>query len=87
MKNLKELRNIYWKMPDVWGELRGYQSRTYFPYKGEGKSVFDLEIRFELEKEFEAQGKPTRGREFFKELQTRLNSKCRWRMDGGADNG
>lgn len=35
LKNLKELRNIYWKMPDVWSELRDYQSRTYFPYKGE----------------------------------------------------
>ena len=72
LKNLKELRNIYWKMPNVWNELMDYQSRTYYPYKGEGKSVFDLEIRFELEKEFDAQGKSIRNREFFNELKVRL---------------
>ena len=43
------------------------------PYKGEGKSVFDLEVRFELEKEFEAQGKSIRSREFFNELKKRLS--------------
>lgn len=72
-KNLKELRNIYWKMPDVWNELRDYQSRTYVPYKGEGKSVFDLEVRFELEKEFEGKGKSIRSREFFTELKKKLS--------------
>ena len=71
-KNLKELRNIYWKMPDVWNELRDYQSRTHLPYKGEGKSVFDLEVRFNLEKEFESQGKSIRSKEFYKELKNRL---------------
>lgn len=73
LKNLKELRSIYWKMPDVWSELRDYQSRTYLPYKGEGKSVFDLKVRFELEKEFEAQGKSIRSKEFFTELKKRLS--------------
>lgn len=72
LKNLKELRNIYWKMPEVWSELRDYQSRTYFPYKGEGKSVFDLEKRFELEKQFIADGKSIRNREFYKCLQDLL---------------
>lgn len=73
MKNLKELRNVYWKMPDVWNELRDYQSRTYYPYKGDGKSVFDLGVRFELEKEFQGQGKSIRSKEFFEELKKRLN--------------
>lgn len=76
MKNLKELRNVYWKMPDVWDELRDYQSRTYYPYKGDGKSVFDLEVRFELEKEFETQGKSIRNREFFAELKKRFGGNC-----------
>lgn len=75
LKNLKELRNIYWKMPKVWGELRDYQSRTRMPYKGEGKSVFDLEVRFELEKEFESTGESIRGRKFFNELKDRLKNK------------
>ena len=73
MKNLKELRNIYWKMPNVWNELRDYQSRTNRPYKGKGQSVFDLEVRFELEKEFETQGKSIRNKEFFDELRKRLS--------------
>ena len=73
LKNLREIRNIYWKMPDVWNELRDYQTRTYFPYKGDGKSVFDLEVRFELEREFECQGKSIRNREFFDELKKRLS--------------
>lgn len=75
LKNLKELRNVYFKMPDVWSELKDYQSKTRFPYKGEGQSVFDLEVRFELEKEFEAQGKSIRGKEFFNELKIRINNK------------
>ena len=73
MKNLKELRNIYSKMPDIWAELRDYQYRTNRPYKGEGASVFDLEVRFELEKEFEAAGKSIRNKEFFNELRARLS--------------
>lgn len=72
LKNLKELRNIYCNMPDVWSELRDYQSRTDKPYKGEGASVFDLEKRFALEREFEAAGKSTRSREFFAELKARI---------------
>lgn len=76
MKNLKELRNVYWKMADVWDELRDYQSRTYYPYKGDDKSVFDLEVRFELEKEFETQGKSIRNREFFAELKKRFGGSC-----------
>lgn len=68
MKNLKELRNIYFNIPSVWSELREYQTKTHMPYRGKGGSVFDLEIRFELEKEFTQQGKSIRSREFFKKL-------------------
>lgn len=74
LKNLNELRNMYKKMPDVWNELRDYQSRTRLPYKGKGKSVFDLEKRFELENEFESAGKSIRGKEFYTELKRRILS-------------
>ena len=70
-KNLKELRNIYFKMPEVWSELQEYQKRTRLPYKGKSGSVFDLEVRFELEKEFEADGKSISSRAFFDELKKR----------------
>lgn len=72
-KNLKELRNIYFKMPDVWNELREYQSKTHLPYKGRQGGVFDLEVRFELEKEFEQAGKSIRNKEFFNELKKRVS--------------
>ena len=71
MKNLKELRSIYWHMPDTWEDLRKYQMRTELPYKGDRGSVFDLEVRFELEREFASQGKSIRSQEFFKELSRR----------------
>lgn len=67
-KNLKELRNIRKYYPDVWEELKDYQRRTDRPYKGEGKSVFDLEKRFELEDERTAAGLSITNREFHKEL-------------------
>lgn len=52
-KNLKELKNIYIYLPEYWQRLRGLQSRISSPMKGDGKSVFQLEARFqkEIEKE------------------------------------
>lgn len=48
-KNLKELKNIYVYLPEYWQKLRGFQSRIDTPFKGEGKSIFDLEERFKRE--------------------------------------
>lgn len=48
-KNLKELENIYRFLPDYWERLKELQSKTNRPMKGDGKSVFDLEKRFEKE--------------------------------------
>lgn len=45
-KNLKELKNMYKYLPEYWQRLRGLQSRIDEPFKGIGKSVFDLEDRF-----------------------------------------
>ena len=73
LKNLKELRNIYFYMPDVWADLRERQTLTDKPYKGEEKSVFQLEVRFELEKERESKGLSTTNREFYSELEKRLS--------------
>lgn len=71
LKNLKELRNMYDFMPDVWNELREYQRKTDIPYRGNGETVFDLEKRFELQREFEVLGKSTRSQEFYRELKHR----------------
>ena len=67
-KNLKELRNIRKHYPEVWEELKDYQSRTDQPYKGKGKSVFDLEKRFRFEEERLTQRKSINNKEFFAEL-------------------
>ena len=44
-KNLKELRNIYHYMPDVWQELKDLQDKVQMPYK-DGKTIHDIETRF-----------------------------------------
>ena len=36
-------------LPKYWARLKDLQSRTDRPMKGTGKSVFDLEKRFEME--------------------------------------
>ena len=48
-KNLKELRNMYYRLPEYWKRLENLQSRTVRPMKGRGKSVFELRDRFEKE--------------------------------------
>lgn len=73
-KNLKELRNIRKHYPEVWDKLKDYQRRTDRPYKGEGKSVFDLETRFALEDERTAAGLSITNREFHEKLKEILQN-------------
>lgn len=47
-KNLKELENIFLYLPEYWEKLKILQSKTERPFKGEGKSVSELEERFKL---------------------------------------
>lgn len=42
-KNLKELKNIYTYLPQYWERLKNLQRRIERPFKGPGKSIFDLE--------------------------------------------
>lgn len=74
-KNLKELRNIYDYLPQYWERLKNLQRRTARPMKGEGKSVFDLEIRFGMEKEWAAAGLNTNSKAFYAKLRERLENK------------
>lgn len=48
-KNLKELKNIYLYLPRYWKMLKGLQDKIDVPFKGEGKSIFELEERFKRE--------------------------------------
>lgn len=47
-KNLKELKAMYERLPKYWNKLKQLQERTNIPYK-QGKTVKDLEIKFNLE--------------------------------------
>ena len=48
-KNLRELKGIYLSLPRYWQMLKDIQRQLNEPMKGPGKSVFDLETRFNNE--------------------------------------
>lgn len=48
-KNLRELRNMRRYLPAYWERLKALQARTDRPMKGPGKSVLELDARFESE--------------------------------------
>lgn len=45
-KNIKELRNIYHYLPEVWKQLKELQSKIDMPFRRSGETIFDLEKRF-----------------------------------------
>lgn len=47
-KNLKELRNIYHFLPEVWEQLKDLQRKIEIPFK-QNASIFELEKRFKKE--------------------------------------
>ena len=71
LQSLQELRNLREHFPELWEELKEMDKRVWRPFK-EDYSVEELEIRFDLEKEFSMRGESIRNREFFKELKKRL---------------
>lgn len=72
LQPLSELRILYERFPELWKELKDMDRRTWRKFRAD-YSVEELEVRFELEKEFEPQGKSIRNREFFNELKKRLS--------------
>lgn len=48
-KNLKELKAMYYLFAKYWERLKALQLRLPFPMKGDSKSVFELEGRFQKE--------------------------------------
>lgn len=71
LKSLEELRKLYLLFPELWEELKTMDEKARNQFRVD-YSVDDLEKRFNLEKEFEAQGKSIRNKEFFTELRARL---------------
>lgn len=67
-KNLRELRNIYKYLPNYWEGLRKLQAQINIPMKGDGKSVFDLQRRFEIEEQWIADGQKLNTRAFYRAI-------------------
>lgn len=72
LQPLSELRILYENFPDLWGELKDMDNRTWRKFRAD-YSVEELETRFNLEREFEAQDKSIKNKEFFNELKKSLN--------------
>lgn len=69
---LESLRKLRKNFPELWEELKDMDRRTWQKFRADS-SVDELEIRFQLEEEFEKQNKSIRNKEFFNELKKRLN--------------
>lgn len=54
-QSLESIRQIYKHWPQKWQKLKEYQSACVWPFRAD-YSVEELEIRFQLEDEWEAQG-------------------------------
>lgn len=74
LKSLDEYRKLYKYFPDLWEELKDMDRRSWNQFL-KNYSVEDLEIRFQLEDEWEAQGlEPNPRTKAFREaLQKRLS--------------
>ena len=72
LQRLREVRNLRKYHPALFHRLREMDGKVDYKFRPD-YSVEGLEIRFQLEEEFEAQGKKTgRHREFQEELKKRL---------------
>lgn len=71
LQPLRELRVLYEHFPKLWEQLKVWDDMTWRKFRPD-YSVKELEIKFELEKEWLSQGKKLRTKEFFTELKTRL---------------
>ena len=74
LQPLSELRKLYECFPELWKQLRKWDDGTWQKFRAD-YSVRDLEMRFELEKEWLATGKNIRCRNFYTELKERIMKK------------
>ena len=74
LQPLDELRKLRKYFPELWDKLLEWQSKTWRKFK-ETYSVQELDIRFRFEEERIREGKPVKGKEFFRDLRARLGRK------------
>lgn len=72
LQSLSELRKLRKHFPDLWKQLEEWDKHTWRNFRADF-SVADLNIRFDLETEWQEKGKSIRSRAFYKELRNRLS--------------
>ncbi len=71
LQSLTELRKLYRHFPELWAKLKYWDSCTWRKFRSD-YSVAELERRFQLEDEWQQEGKKINGREFFTEIKSRI---------------
>lgn len=74
LQSLDELRQLYRHFPELWAKLKEWDNRTWRDFRADF-TVEQLEIRFDLEREFTEKGLSIRNRAFFNELYNALNNR------------
>lgn len=82
LQPLSELKTLYMQFPELWQKLKEWEHRTWRKIK-QDYSVDELEVRFDLEDEFQRAGLSISNRQFFAELRKRLKN---LEVNNGADN-
>lgn len=73
LQSLQELRQLYQYYPELWQKLKEWDKRTWRKFRAD-YSVEQLEARFLFEKECLSLGKPIKGKDFYRELNNRLEA-------------
>ena len=71
LQPLSELRILYHEFPDLWEQLKQWDSQTFRKFRAD-YSVIELEKRFKLEDEWRAAGRTPKGKAFFSALKEQL---------------
>ncbi len=71
LQPLSELRILYHEFPDLWEQLKQWDSQTFRKFRAD-YSVIELEKRFKLEDEWRSAGRTLKGKAFFTALKNYL---------------
>lgn len=75
LQNLNDLRSLYEHFPELWNKLKDWENKSWNNFRVD-YSIPELEVRFDLEKEWVAQGKnpSIRSKEFKEEMLCRFSN-------------
>jgi len=73
LQSLDELRKLRKNFPDLWEQLEFWDRNTWRTFEP-GYSVQALNVRFDLEEEWQTQGKNLRTKKFYNTLRKKLVS-------------